>query len=52
MAGDFTIGWIERYVRVYNLEIVRRVVVIHHSTYGFKEIGGIRIDCSTSMIFM
>ncbi|KAI5076442.1 hypothetical protein GOP47_0008507 [Adiantum capillus-veneris] len=37
MAGDSTIG---------------RVVVIHHSTYGYKEIGGIRTDCSTSVLFM
>lgn len=50
IAGDSTIGWIERYVRVYDLEIVRRVVVIHHSTYGYKEIGGTRIDVSIMMI--
>ncbi|MCO5613200.1 hypothetical protein L7F22_067476 [Adiantum nelumboides] len=53
MVGDFTIGWIERYVCVYDLEIVRRdLVVIHHSTYGFKEICGICTDCSMSMLFM
>ncbi|MCO5554592.1 hypothetical protein L7F22_008123 [Adiantum nelumboides] len=58
MAGDCIIGWIERYVRVYDLEIVRQVVVIHHSTYGFKEIGGLigyyYLCClySMSMLFM
>ena len=49
-VGVSTIGWMEHYVCMYDLEVVRRVVVIHHSTYGHMDVGGAHIDVSIRMI--
>ena len=50
IAGVSTIGWMECYVCMYDLEVVRRVVVIQHSTYEHMDVGGAHIDVSIRMI--
>lgn len=47
-----SVGWVERYARVSNLEIWHRVLVCHDSSYGYLELADCRVECSTSMLFM
>lgn len=42
-AGD-SIGWVERYTRVSDLDIHRRVVVEHEPSFGCYDLGGSQVE--------
>ena len=45
-----SVGWVERYARVSNLEIWHRVLVCHDSSYGYLELADRRVEVRFAFI--
>ncbi|KAI5065291.1 hypothetical protein GOP47_0019986 [Adiantum capillus-veneris] len=50
-AGE-AIGWVERFCRVAEMVVHRRILVLHHGAYGHFESFGGPIECLCSVLFM
>lgn len=46
VLGD-SLRWVERFSAASDMQIYRRIVVLHHTPYGFMEIGGDRVEVTS-----
>ncbi|MCO5610347.1 hypothetical protein L7F22_064583 [Adiantum nelumboides] len=50
--GGESSGWVEKFCRLSDMVIARRIVILHHALYGFFECYGEPIECDSSMLYM